>query len=60
MSFKQQLAIADPQFGTSLTRYPYQSSMLLAIRRFEKTMFQIADRRLLIADVCPISESEDE
>ena len=47
---QQQSAIADPQFGTSLARYPYRSSAGID-KDIEKTMFHIADRRLLIADV---------
>jgi hypothetical protein len=49
----QQSAIADQQFGTSLTRYPYQSVVAYS-KDIEKRMFQIADRRSRIADVWSI------
>jgi hypothetical protein len=48
-SKQQRYAITDPQFGTSLTRYPYQSAVLVSIRILKEGCSKIADRRLLIA-----------
>jgi hypothetical protein len=46
----QQSAIADTQFVTSLTRYPYQSTDSND-KDIERAMLQIADWRLLIARI---------
>jgi hypothetical protein len=44
---EEQYAIADPQFGTSLTRYPYQSALLGFSKDIEKRIFQIAEASTL-------------
>jgi hypothetical protein len=50
----QRSAIADTQSGTSFFKYPYQSRASRILQDIDKdifrTMFQIADRRLLIAE----------